>query len=42
MLEDGRICHHVDRVFPIQDAAEGHRALLDGEITGKAIFEVAR
>lgn len=41
MLEDGRICHHVDRVFPIQDAAEAHRSLLDGEITGKAIFEVA-
>lgn len=40
MLEDGRISHHVDRVFPIHEAADAHRALLDGEITGKAILEV--
>ena len=40
MLEDGRISHHVDRVFPIREAAEAHRSLLAGEITGKAIFEI--
>lgn len=40
MLEDGRISHHVDRVFPVQDAAHAHQQLLDGRITGKAILEV--
>lgn len=41
MLEDGRISHHVDQVFPVNEAADAHRALLDGNITGKAILDVS-
>ncbi|MGO1950520.1 MAG: NAD(P)H-quinone oxidoreductase [Mycobacteriaceae bacterium] len=41
LLENGTITHHVDRVVPIEDAADAHRALLAGDITGKAILEVS-
>lgn len=40
MLEDGRITHHIDRVVPVQEAAAAHKALLDGEITGKVVMEI--
>ena len=42
MLADGRIKHHIDRVVPIQDVAKAHKALLDGEVTGKVVLEIAR
>lgn len=41
LLADGTITHHVDRVFDVQDAADAHKALLAGEITGKVVLEVA-
>lgn len=40
LLENGQIRQHVDRVVPVQDAANVHEALLAGEITGKAVLEV--
>lgn len=40
LLELGSIIHHVDRAFPVQDAAAAHAALLAGEITGKTVLEV--
>lgn len=41
MLATGQVRHHVDRVLPVQDAAAAHRALLAGEITGKAVLQVS-
>ena len=42
MLADGRIKHHIDRVVPIHDVAKAHKSLLDGEVTGKVVLEIAR
>lgn len=41
LLEAGKICHHIDRIMPIQEAAEAHHALLAGEVTGKIVLQVA-
>jgi putative PIG3 family NAD(P)H quinone oxidoreductase len=41
LLTERTVTHHVDRVFPVQDAAAAHAALLAGEITGKAVLQVA-
>lgn len=40
MLVSGKITHHIDRQVPIQDASSAHKALLEGEVTGKVVFEV--
>lgn len=40
LLESGAVTHHIDRVVPVADAASAHRALLAGEITGKAVLAV--
>lgn len=40
MLADGRITHHIDRVMPVKDVPAAHKALLDGEITGKVVLEI--
>ncbi|KAB1502742.1 NAD(P)H-quinone oxidoreductase [Corynebacterium sp. 320] len=40
LLADGTIRTHVDRVLPVQQAAEAHKALLAGEVTGKIVLEV--
>ncbi len=40
LLENGTVTHHVDRVMPVQEAAEAHRALLAGDVTGKVVLEV--
>ena len=42
LLADGSISHHIDRIVLIQQAAEAHKALLAGEVTGKVVFEVPR
>lgn len=41
MLASGQVRHHIDRVFPVQDATAAHAALLSGGITGKAVLQVA-
>ncbi|AHI04100.1 NAD(P)H quinone oxidoreductase [Corynebacterium falsenii DSM 44353] len=40
LLEDGSITHHIDRVVPVEKAADAHKALLDGEVTGKIVLQV--
>lgn len=40
LLESGAVTHHIDRVVPVAEAADVHRALLAGEITGKAVLLV--
>ncbi|CCI84047.1 NAD(P)H-quinone oxidoreductase [Corynebacterium otitidis] len=38
-LAEGKIRHHVDRVFPLENAADAHAALLDGSLVGKAVLD---
>lgn len=40
MLSEEKITHHIDRVMPIEKAAEAHTALLRGDITGKVVFQI--
>ena len=40
-VEDGRIEVHVDREFPLAEAAEAHRYLEAGRTTGKLLLRVA-
>ena len=42
LLEKGKITTHIDRVVPVQDAAKAHKALLDGEATGKIVLEMPK
>ena len=39
-LEDGSVKHHLHRTFALADAAEAHKALDSGEVTGKLVLEV--
>ncbi|HIW95451.1 MAG TPA: NAD(P)H-quinone oxidoreductase [Candidatus Corynebacterium gallistercoris] len=41
LLENGSITHHIDRLMPVSEAAEAHKALLRGEVTGKIVLEVS-
>lgn len=38
LIQDGRIKPAVDKVFPLEDAAEAHRAFEAGEIVGRAVL----
>lgn len=40
LLASGAVRHHIDRTMPVEDAAEAHRALLAGGITGKIVLTV--
>ncbi|WP_083284182.1 NAD(P)H-quinone oxidoreductase [Corynebacterium sp. HMSC28B08] len=40
LLANGTITHHIDRTMPVEKAAEAHKALLNGEVTGKIVLEV--
>jgi putative PIG3 family NAD(P)H quinone oxidoreductase len=40
LIEAGEVLPVVDRVLPIQDAAEGHRALESGETFGKVVLRL--
>lgn len=39
LLEDGQIRHHIHASYPIADAAQAHRDLVSGEVTGKLVLE---
>lgn len=39
LLEDGHIRHHIHASYPIADAAQAHRDLVSGEVTGKLVLE---
>lgn len=41
LLANGTITHHIDRTMPVEQAAEAHKALLSGEVTGKIVLEVS-
>jgi putative PIG3 family NAD(P)H quinone oxidoreductase len=41
MIDSGRIAPVVDRVFPLQQAADAHRALESGRTIGKIVLRVA-
>jgi NADPH2:quinone reductase len=38
LIASGRVRPHVDRVLPLSQAAEAHRALESGEIIGKIVL----
>jgi NADPH2:quinone reductase len=38
----GRIAPLVDRVYPLEQAAEAHRAMEAGELFGKLVLRVAQ
>ena len=40
MVADGRIAPQIDRVLPIEQAADAHRLLAAGEVTGKVVLSV--
>jgi NADPH2:quinone reductase len=40
MIADGRVREIIGARLPIQDAAEAHRLLSAGEVTGKVILTV--
>ncbi|MDU0290020.1 NAD(P)H-quinone oxidoreductase [Saccharothrix longispora] len=40
MIADGRVKPVVDRVLPIERAADGHRALEEGDVFGKVVLKV--
>ncbi|MDQ2583213.1 NAD(P)H-quinone oxidoreductase [Saccharothrix yanglingensis] len=40
MIADGRVRPVVDRVLPIERAADGHRALEEGDVFGKVVLKV--
>lgn len=39
LLEDGQIRHHIHASYPIAEAAQAHRDLVSGEVTGKLVLE---
>ncbi|KAA8719758.1 NAD(P)H-quinone oxidoreductase [Corynebacterium spheniscorum] len=39
LLEDGQIRHHIYASYPIAEAAQAHRDLVSGEVTGKLVLE---
>ena len=41
LLANGTITHHIDRIMPVEQAAEAHKALLSGEVTGKIVLEMS-
>lgn len=40
LLEQGKIRPHIDRMLPIAQATAAHKALLNGEVTGKIVLKV--
>ena len=40
MIADGRVRPVVGAVLPIEQAAEAHKLLADGEVTGKVVLRV--
>jgi NADPH2:quinone reductase len=40
MIADGRVQPVVGAVLPIQQAAEAHKLLSSGEVTGKVVLRV--
>ena len=40
MIDDGRLGVHLERTFPLADAAEAHRLLEAGHMSGKAVLAV--
>ena len=40
-FDQGSLCPVIGRVFPLEAAAEEHRALENGEVIGKVILQVA-
>jgi putative PIG3 family NAD(P)H quinone oxidoreductase len=40
-FDEGSLCPVIGRVFPLEAAAEAHRALENGEVIGKVILQVA-
>ncbi|HWW63486.1 MAG TPA: NAD(P)H-quinone oxidoreductase [Sphingomonadaceae bacterium] len=41
MVRDGTYVPHIDRVLPLSNAAEAHRLIESGGVTGKIVLEVA-
>ncbi|WP_151550340.1 MULTISPECIES: NAD(P)H-quinone oxidoreductase [Corynebacterium] len=41
LLESGEISHQISTVLPITEAAEAHRIMAKGEMTGKIILEIS-
>ncbi|MDO5032564.1 NAD(P)H-quinone oxidoreductase [Corynebacterium sp.] len=39
-LEEGSVTHHLHGTFPLVDAAQAHKALDSGEVTGTLVLEV--
>jgi putative PIG3 family NAD(P)H quinone oxidoreductase len=40
-LADGRLVPVIDRVLPLEDAAEGHRLMESGEVVGKIVLDAS-
>ena len=41
LVDEGRLAVHVERTFPLEQAADAHRLIEAGHVRGKLVLEVS-